>query len=152
MEQRISYHEFPAGLADGIIKTEIYLKKSGMDLELLEFVKLRASQINGCAYCIDMHFKEAKHLGIDDLRLYSLSVWKECPFYSDKEKIVLAFTEILTNTSGNEVEDDMYNELLKHFSKAEIALLTIAISQINVWNRINKTIKTIPGKYEIGRN
>lgn len=148
--ERISFQEFPAGLADGLFKVEYAIKKSGIDLKLLELIKLRASQINQCAYCIDMHFKEARHLGEDDLRLYSISAWKECPFYSQKEKAAFQFTEVLTNANNQEVSDNVFGELEKHFTKAEIAVLTVAISQINVWNRINKTVRPVPGQYKVG--
>lgn len=152
MEQRLNYQDFPAGLGDGLIKTDVALKNSGIDFKLLELIKLRASQLNKCAFCIDMHFKEAKHLGEDEVRLYSLSAWEECPFYTDSERAALKFTEVLTNASTGDVSDLLYAQLLSHFSKSEIAVLTVAISQINVWNRINKTIRSVPGNHVVGRH
>lgn len=148
--ERINFQEFPAGLADGLFKTEMMIKKSGLEPQLLELVKLRASLINGCAFCIDMHYKEAKHMGEEDLRLYSVPVWRECPFYSGREKAALHFTEVLTHASSEEVTDEVFSALQQHFTKEEIIVLTLAISQINTWNRINKTIRPVPGTYEVG--
>lgn len=148
--ERIKFNEFPAGLVDGLFKTEGVIKKSGLDEKMMELIKLRASQINKCAYCIDMHYKDAIHKGETELRLYSLPAWKECPFYSDKEKAVLNFTEVLTNTNLEDVSDEVYKDLEIHFSKVEILTITMAICQINSWNRINKTIRAIPGNYKVG--
>lgn len=148
--ERIKFNEFPAGLVDGLFKTEGLIKKSGLDEKMMELIKLRASQINKCAYCIDMHYKDAIHKGETELRLYSLPAWKECPFYSDKEKAVLNFTEVLTNTNLEDVSDEVYKDLESYFSKAEILTITMAICQINSWNRINKTIRAIPGNYKVG--
>lgn len=148
--ERIPFSEFPAGIVDGLFKTEMVIRKSGLDPKLLELVKLRASLINGCAFCIDMHYKDAKHMGEEDVRLYSVSVWRECPFYSDREKAALWFCEVLTNANKEEVGDEVFSALQKHFSNEEIVVLTIAISQINTWNRINKTIRTTPGNYVPG--
>lgn len=148
--ERINFREFPAGLADGLFKTEMAIKKSGLEPQLLELVKLRASLINGCAFCIDMHYKEAKQMGEEELRLYSVPVWRECPFYSEREKAALHFTEVLTNTNREEVSDEVFGALQQHFTKEEIVVLTLAISQINTWNRINKTIRPVPGTYVVG--
>jgi AhpD family alkylhydroperoxidase len=150
-KQRIGFEEFPTDISQSLLKIEIAVKKSGIDIKLLELMKLRASQINGCAYCIDMHFKEARHHGETDLRLYSVGVWRECPFYTEKEKSALLFTEALTNVSQNDISDEIFAELEKYFSKAEITLLTMASCQINTWNRINIAIKTLPGNYVVGR-
>src|SRR5438445_12750658 len=96
MTQRISVQEVPKGLVDGMVKTESYLKGSGLDQKLLNLMQYRVSQINGCGYCLDMHHKDAIHLGESELRLYTLPAWKECPYYSEKERAVLAFAESLT--------------------------------------------------------
>lgn len=152
MTQRISYQEVNKGLLDGMMKTEFYLKKSSIDLKLQELMKYRVSQINSCGYCLDMHHKEAIQLGETQLRLHSLAAWRECPYYSEQERAVLAFAEVLTNANNQHVSDEVFNNLAAHFSKAEIADLTLAITQINTWNRINKAFGTIPGKYEVGQN
>lgn len=151
MTERISLLETSKGLMDGLMKTESYLKKSGLDHKLLELMKYRVSQINGCAYCLDMHHKEAINMGEEELRLHSLPAWRECPFYSEKERTVLAFAEALTYTDKQDVSDELYSHLSNQFSKAEIADLTMAIAQINSWNRINKTFRPIPGNYRVGQ-
>ena len=151
MTQRISYQEATRGLWDGLLKTEMYLKKSALDHKLLELVKYRVSQINGCVYCLDMHHKEATHLGETELRLHSLAAWREAPYYSETERAALAFAETLTYAHQQDVGDELYNELTKRFSKAEIADLTVAVAQINSWNRINKAFRTTPGQYKVGQ-
>ena len=133
------------------MKTEFYFKKSGADLKLLELMKYRISQINGCAYCLDAHHKESIHMGETEQRLHSLAVWRECPYYTDRERAALAFAEALTNTSREEVNDELFTTLEGLFTKAEIADLTVAIAQINAWNRINKAFRTTPGNYKVGQ-
>lgn len=152
MNTRITYKDTAPGFADGLMKTEFYLKKSSLDQQLLELMKYRVSQINGCAYCLDMHHKEAVSMGETELRLHSLIAWKECPYYSDRERAVLAFAEALTLASGPETEDAAFDALTPHFSIPEIADLTLAIAQINTWNRINKTFKPVPGGYQVGKH
>lgn len=151
MTQRIFYHDVAKGLWDGMLKTDLYLKRSGLDHKLLELVKYRVSQINGCAYCLDMHHKEALHLGESELRLHSLAAWREAPYYSEAERAALAFAEAVTLAMQQDVSDDLYNALTPFFSKAAIADLTLAIVQINSWNRINKAFRTIPGEYKVGQ-
>lgn len=151
MTQRIGFHDTTKGLMDGMLKTDRYLKKSGLDHKLLELMKYRVSQINGCAFCLDMHHKEAVAMGETEQRLHSLAAWKDCPYYSDKEQAVLAFAEALTFTHQQHVTDDVFNALTKFFSKAEIADLALAVAQINSWNRLNKTFRTIPGNYKVGQ-
>ncbi|MEQ6118782.1 carboxymuconolactone decarboxylase family protein [Reichenbachiella sp. MALMAid0571] len=151
MKERISYQELDSGLLAGVNKTEVYLHSSGFDKKLLELVKYRVSQINGCAFCLDMHHQEAVNLGESELRLHSVVAWRDCPFYSDQEKTTLNFAEVLTNANHQDVEDDLYAQLTQFYSKKEIAVLTVAITNINTWNRINKVFKTIPGNYKIGQ-
>lgn len=151
MTQRISYHEASKGLLDGLVKTDTYLKKAGHDRKLLELMKYRVSQINGCAFCLDMHHQEAINLGETELRLHSLAAWRECPYFSEKERGLLAFAESLTFVHMQDVGDDVFNQLSNFFSKSEIAELTVAITQINSWNRINKAFRTTPGKYKLGQ-
>jgi AhpD family alkylhydroperoxidase len=151
MTQRISFRETPKGLLDGLMKTEFYLKKSGLDPKLVELMKYRVSQINGCAYCLDMHHKEAISLGEEEIRLHSLAAWKESPYYDDKERAVLEFAEAVTFVDRKEVGDSLYTEISAHFTKEEIADLTVAVAQINSWNRINKTFRTMPGNYRVGQ-
>jgi AhpD family alkylhydroperoxidase len=151
MTERISYQEAPKGLMDGLMKAEGYLKRSTVDHKIAELVKYRVSQINGCAYCLDMHHKEAIHLGESQLRLHSIAAWRDAPYYSDKEKAALNFAEALTNIGSRPVEDKVIDELSAHFSKADIANLTLVVTQINAWNRINRVFGTTPGNYQIGQ-
>lgn len=151
MEPRIAFTDTTKGLFDGLFKTNMYLNKSGIDHKLQELIKYRVSQINGCAYCLDMHHKEAIALGESEQRLYSLAAWKECPYYSEKERAALAYAEAVTKLHQQEITDDVFQPLLQFFSKAEIADLTISIANINTWNRINIAFRTIPGDYKVGQ-
>ncbi|MET3035892.1 carboxymuconolactone decarboxylase family protein [Chryseobacterium sp. NRRL B-14859] len=147
MNTRIDLHQMPKGLLDGLMKTELYLKKSGLDLKLIELVKYRVSQINKCGYCLDMHHQEALALGESELRLHTLIAYKECPYFEDHEKLALEFAENLTLTSQTEVDDLLYARLKKYYSEEQIVMLTLVITQINSWNRINKTVGAVPGSY-----
>ena len=151
MKERISYQEISAELFTGVNRSEVILKRSGFDLKLLELIKYRVSQINGCAYCLDMHHKEAIHHGESELRLHSLAAWRECPYYNEQERVSLAYAETLTLAHNSEVSDELFEELETFYSKQEIATLTLAITQINTWNRINMTFRTVPGNYRIGQ-
>jgi len=151
MKQRLSREELSPDLFAGLYKNEVFLKTSGFDLKLLELIKYRVSQINGCAYCLDMHHKEAIHMGETELRLHSLAAWRECPYYTDKERAALVYAETLTHANRMEVEDEVYDQLLPHFSQDEIAILTLGIVQINSWNRISKAFRLTPGKYVVGQ-
>jgi AhpD family alkylhydroperoxidase len=151
MEQRIGFTDVTKGLFDGLFKTEMYLKKSGLDPKLQELIKTRVSQINGCAYCLDMHWKDAIAIGETEQRLYSLPAWKETPYYSDAERAVLAYSEAVTKIPQQDVSDEVYSELSKHFNKAQIADITMAIASINSWNRLNIAFRTIPGNYKPGQ-
>lgn len=150
MEPRIAFTDASKGLLDGLFKTEMYLKKSGIDHKLQELIKYRVSQINGCAYCLDMHHKEALALGETEQRLHSLAAWRECPYYDEKERTALAYAEAVTNLHQHGITDSLFNELSQHFSKAEIADLTLAIANINSWNRLNISFRPVPGDYKVG--
>jgi AhpD family alkylhydroperoxidase len=151
MKARIELADATKGILDGLFKTEMYLHKSGLDLKLLELIKYRVSQINGCAYCLDMHHKEAIALGETEQRLYSVSAWRECPYYTDKERAVLAYAEAVTNLHQHGITDELFENLSQHFSKAEIADLTLAVANINSWNRLNISFRTVPGGYKVGQ-
>jgi AhpD family alkylhydroperoxidase len=151
MTERITLQDVPKGFADGLMKSEMYLKKSSLDHKTLELVKYRVSQINGCAFCLDMHHKEAIALGETEQRLHSIAAWRECPYYNEKEKAALAFAEALTHISGRDIDDALYQSLTNVFSKEEIADLTLGIAQINSWNRINRAFHTVPGNYKVGQ-
>ncbi|HEV2248514.1 MAG TPA: carboxymuconolactone decarboxylase family protein [Terriglobia bacterium] len=127
---------------------ETYVRNCGLEPELLELVKLRASQINGCAYCIDMHTKDARARGETEQRLYELSVWEETPFYSDRERAALAWTETITLIASSHVPDSVYELARQHFSEKELVDLTMAIIAINSWNRLAVSFRTVPGTYQ----
>jgi len=147
MNTRIELNRMPKGLLDGMIKTESFLKNSGFDLRLMELVKYRVSQINKCGYCLDMHHQEAMALGESELRLHTLIAYQECPYFEDHEKAALKFAEHLTLTHQEDIDDQLYALLRQYYSEEQISILTLVITQINAWNRINKTIGAIPGSY-----
>ena len=134
--ERISLNDAPQGMLQVVLNVEKYVNKSNVDKKLLELLRTRVSQINSCAYCLDMHYKEAIHAGETEKRLYSLPAWRETNYYTPKEQAALAFAEILTRLPAEENSDHIHDELAKHFSKEEIAYLTLAIAQINLWNRV----------------
>lgn len=147
--ERISYKDLPDGFRTGLTTSQDYLDNCGLDFNLLELVRMRVSQINSCAYCLDMHFKEGVHNGESALRLISVSAWRETKYYSPKEQAVLAFAERLTHMRAEEHSDDIHDELSKYFSKQEIANLTLAVIQINAWNRLVRSFGNVAGKHVV---
>jgi AhpD family alkylhydroperoxidase len=127
---------------------EAYVHSSGLEKPLLELIRMRASQINGCAYCLDMHSKDARAAGETEQRLYELNAWRETPFYSARERAALAWTESLTLVYETHVPDKDFEEVKKHFSEPEIVALTMAIVSINGWNRIAISMRVVPGSYQ----
>ena len=127
---------------------ETYLHQSGLELSLLLLIKLRASQINGCAYCIDMHWKDSRANGESEQRLYGLDAWQESPYYTDRERAALAWTEAVTRVAETHVPDDVYEEVRPHFAEKELADLTLAVATINAWNRLAIATRAEPGKYQ----
>ncbi len=121
---------------------------STLEPALRELVKTRASQINGCAYCLDMHTKDARAHGETEQRLYALNAWRETPFYTARERAALEWTEHLTLIAGKEVSDDLYNRVREHFSEQEIILLTLAVVQINGYNRLAIAFRAPAGAYQ----
>ena len=120
----------------------------GLESSLLELVKLRASQMNGCAYCIDMHTKDARAAGESEQRIYLLSAWREAPFYSERERAALEWTEALTLIADNHVPDAIYERVAAHFTEEELANLTLAVVTINAWNRFAISFRSEPGTYQ----
>lgn len=149
MEQRISFQDVPKGYMEALFGLGKYLHKTSVDNKLLELIAYRVSQINGCAYCLDMHHKDAIHHGETEQRLHSLPAWRECPYYSEAERAALAMTDRLTKESN--VNDAEFAELEKYFTKAQIADLAFAISATNVWNRLNIAFRTTPGTYQVNQ-
>ena len=148
MEPRIDYLKAGRGAIQAMLELEKYIRQSGLDESLLNLVRLRASQINGCAYCIDMHWKDLRATGENEQRLYGLDAWEESPYYSDRERAALAWTEAVTNVRDTHVPDAVYEKVRPLFTDKELADLTLAIGSINVWNRLNIASRTVPGTYQ----
>lgn len=125
-----------------------YVQQSGIEQSLQELIKVRASQINGCAYCLDMHSKDARARGETEQRLYALSAWRETPFYTQRERAALAWAEAVTLVSRDQVPDETYAEVRRHFTEKEVVDLTMVIIVINAWNRLAISFRTVPGTYQ----
>ena len=148
MQSRMEYQKVAPGVSQAMSQLQRYVGESGLEPILLELVKTRASQINGCAFCLDMHTKDARARGETEQRLYALSAWRETPFYSDRERAALAWTEAVTLVSETHVPDDVYELAREQFSEQELANLTLAIIAINGWNRLAISFRTVPGTYQ----
>jgi AhpD family alkylhydroperoxidase len=145
---RLDYRKpSPEGLA-ALRRLESHVRESGLETALLELVRTRASQINGCAYCLDMHTKDARAAGETEQRLYTLSVWRETPFFSARERAALALTEAVTRIADAHVGDDVYAEAANHFDDKELVDLTLAVIAINSWNRLAITFQAPFGDYQ----
>mgnify|MGYP001466797441 FL=1 len=149
MEERIHVNNYPAGLLDGMRKTQDFIENSGLDHGLLELLYMRVSQINSCAYCMDMHYKKGLYYGETPLRLISVSAWRETPYYSEAEQAVLEFAEKLTHMPAEVYTDGLHDKLRKHFTIQEIAVLSLAVAQINSWNRLMRSFGAVPGNFKI---
>lgn len=148
MQSRTDYAKLaPEGLK-AMLGLEGYVRKSGLEPALLELVKIRASQINGCAYCIDMHTKDARARGETEQRLYALTAWRETPFFTESERAALAWTEAVTKISDAGLPDEVYELASRHFNEKELVDLTLAIVAINGWNRMAISFRMVPGKYQ----
>ena len=148
MQPRIDFLKAARGVYEAMLGLERYLHQSDLGESLLDLIKLRASQINGCAYCIDMHWKDLRALGETEQRLYGLDAWEESPYYSDRERAALAWTEAVTSVRDGHVPDEVYERVRNQFTEKELANLTLAIGAINVWNRLNIAARTVPGTYQ----
>ena len=148
MTQRLNAFEVAQGPIKAMLGLEAYLAKCGLEAPLLHLLKLRVSQINGCAYCIDMHWKDLMAGGETEQRLYMLDAWRESPFYSDRELAALAWAEAVTLVTEGHVPDEVFEDARKQFSEAELANLTLAVVAINGWNRLNIAFRTVPGAYQ----
>jgi len=124
-----------------------YLAQGSLEEALLHLVRLRASQINGCAYCVDMHWKDLRALGEREQRLCSLDAWRECPYYSDRERAALEWTEAVTLIINGHVPDALHDRVRSHFSESELSDLTLAAAAINAWNRLSIAARLVPGNY-----
>ena len=148
MKPRIEYRNVAPGAVEAMSGLERYLAGSGLEPSLLDLVKLRASQINGCAYCIDMHTKDARARGESEQRLYALSAWRETPFYSERERAALEWAEVLTQIPEHGVCDEVYQRVRAQLSDKELSDLTFVVMSINAWNRINVGFTVVPGTYD----
>ena len=148
MEARFNSAKAAPGAYKAMLGLESYLHQCGLEESLLHLIKLRSSQINGCAYCLDMHWKDLRAIGENEQRLYSLDAWRECPYYTERERAALAWTEAVTLVANNHVPDSVYEEVRQHFNEKELADLTFAVATINAWNRMAIASRTVPGQYQ----
>ncbi len=148
MESRINYGAVAPDAIRVMGAVGAHARHSGLESSLLELVRLRASQINGCAYCIDMHTKDARAAGETEQRLYALSAWYETPFYSERERAALAWTEAVTLVGQEHVPDAVHEQARAQFGEKELVDLTVAIIAINGWNRLAIAFRTVPGTYQ----
>lgn len=136
MKQRLQFFAKAPELMKQVQALNQQVDKCGLETSLLHLIKLRASQINGCSFCVEMHSREARHDGETEQRLYLVSAWKESPLFSERERAAFAWTDTVTNISKGGVSDELYEKTLKHFSEEELTKLTVAVGMINVWNRL----------------
>ena len=148
MKPRIEGAKVAPGAYHAMLGLETYLHQSGLEIPLLHLIKLRASQLNGCAYCIDMHWKDLRAVGENEQRLYGLDAWRESPYYTDRERAALSWTEAVTLITDGHVSDEVYEEVRPHFSEKELADLTFAVATINAWNRLAISLRAEAGKYQ----
>src|SRR5271165_1326636 len=144
MDQRLDLTKVSPDGYKAMLGVHAYVQKCGLSLGLLELVKMRVSQINGCAFCIAMHVPLARKHGVSEDQLHLLAAWREAPIYSPKERAALAWAEALTRLTGGDVSDDVYVEMRQHFSEKEVADLSFAIAEINAWNRLMICTRTPP--------
>lgn len=148
MKTRLDYAHAAPAASRAMLGLEQFVRACGLESSLIELVKLRASQINGCAYCLDMHTKDARAAGETEQRLYLLSAWREAPFYTDRERAALEWTEAVTLVADTHVPDEVFERVRPHFSEAELVNLTMAIVTINGWNRLAISFRSEVGGYQ----
>jgi len=150
MTARIDLMRVNPGVVQAMLGLERQVHKAGLDHRLPDLVGMRASQINGCSYCLDMHSKDARANGETEQRLYGLDAWRETPYYSARERAALEWTEALTLVTESHVPDEVYERVRQQFSEDELVHLSLAIVAINGWNRLNIAARTVPGDYVAG--
>ena len=148
MQARLNYAKTAPGVYEAMEGLEKYLEQCGLEKSLLFLVQLRASQMNGCAYCLDMHWKDLRAIGEKEQRLYSLDAWRECPYYTDRERAALAWTEAVTLIAQGHAPDAVYEQARSHFNEKELSDLTLAVASINAWNRLSIAARIVPGGYQ----
>jgi AhpD family alkylhydroperoxidase len=151
MKPRIEYGKVASEGRNAMFGLESYVRQCGLEVLLLELVRLRASQINGCAYCVDMHTKDARAEGETEQRLYALVAWEETPFFTERERAALAWTEAVTKVGEGHVADSVFAQARRYFSEKELVDLTLAVVAINGWNRLAISFRTVPGTYSPGQ-
>ena len=144
MKPRLNFYQAAPDTIKALSALEDHLRSTGLEPSLFELIKIRASQINGCAFCINMHTQDARKNGETEQRIYLLDAWREAPVYSDRERAALAWTEAVTLVSENHVPDDVYEQVRGQFSDAELVNLTMLVATINAWNRIAISFRAIP--------
>jgi AhpD family alkylhydroperoxidase len=152
MQARLDAQKVSPAAYQALLGMEMFVRKqSKLEPALIELVKIRASQINGCAFCIDMHTKDARAEGETEQRIYALSAWEETPFFTDRERTALALTEAITLVGEGHVPDEVYERGRESFSEEELVNLTLAVITINGWNRLAITFRYVPGEYQPGK-
>jgi AhpD family alkylhydroperoxidase len=149
MQPRIDYTKLSPGGYKAMLGLELYLNHSSLEKKLLHMIKLRVSQINGCAFCLDMHWKDLQAEGESEQRMYSLDAWRETDYYSDRERAALAWAEAVTKVTEGHVPDEVFEATRQHFSEQEMADLTFAVVAINGWNRLSIAFRVVPGTYQV---
>ncbi|HEX6558652.1 MAG TPA: carboxymuconolactone decarboxylase family protein [Longimicrobiales bacterium] len=149
-DSRINYAEVSQDAVAAMLGMEGYVRSCGLERSLIELIKVRASQLNGCAYCLDMHTKDARANGETEQRLYCVAAWREAPFYTDRERAALAWTEAVTEIGRAGVSDELFERTRRHFSEKELVDLTMAVVTINAWNRLAIAFATPAGSYVVG--
>ncbi len=152
MQPRIDHRNVAPGAMKAMLGLEGYLHSCGLPENLLHLVKLRVSQMNGCAYCIDMHSKDLRAAGETEQRLYLLDAWREAPFYSERERAALAWAEAVTQVTEGHVPDEVYRQARSQFNEEELVNLTLAVTTINSWNRLSIAFRSVPGAYQPQRH
>jgi AhpD family alkylhydroperoxidase len=148
MKARLNYAKAAPGIYDAMDALDQYIGNCGLERPLIYMVQLRASQINGCAYCLDMHWKDLRALSETEQRLYSLDAWRESPYYTDRERAALAWTEAVTLIAADRVPDEVYEAVHPHFGEKELSDLTLVVAAINAWNRLMIAGRVVPGGYQ----
>jgi len=148
MQLRVDHRATSPGMYQTMLKLEGYIKSAGLDPVLYELIKIRASLINGCAFCIDRHTADFRKMGESEQRVYLISVWREAPCFTDKERVVLELTEAVTLIANNGVSQSLYEKVKEHFTDEEYITLIMAINTINCWNRIAISMGMFPGCYQ----
>jgi AhpD family alkylhydroperoxidase len=148
MNARVNYGKAAPGVYAAMDALDRYIGSCGLERSLVLLAQLRASQINGCAYCLDMHWKDLRAIGDTEQRLCSLDAWRECPYYTGRERAGLAWTEAVTRIGDGHVADAVYDDVRTHFSEKELADLTLVVAAINAWNRLSIAARLVPGGYQ----